>query len=208
VLGELGAIAQRKGDMAKAAEHLDRALELFERVPDDLHGISFASAARGVINHLEGDLAGARRYYEAALESGSKSGDTDSIASALVNLGEVEEAEAAFDRAYEHYTKSLELFASRGKKVAIAYCAEIIAGISVKHRNKPSDAAIFFGFANALREEIESPIESFNAERLEADKAAAKAAMPEDTFEVSWNAGASLDVDEFLTLVKDLELSN
>ena len=208
VLGELGAIAQRQGDMKKATEYLDRALELFEQVPEDLHGISFASAARGVINHLEGDLAGARKYYEAALETGSKSGDTDSIASALVNLGEVAEAEGDYDQGYAHYTRSLELFARRGKKVAIAYCAEIIAGLSCKHRDKPSDAAIYFGFANALREEVESPIEPFNAERLKADIEATESAMTPETFRESWSAGASLDVDEFLTLVKDLEFSN
>jgi non-specific serine/threonine protein kinase len=206
-LGELGAIAERQGDMKKAADYLDKALELFERVPDDLHGRSFAAAARGVINHLDGDLPGARAFYEAALEMGSKSGDTDSIASALVNLGEVEEAEGDYDQAYSHYAKSLGLYAHRGKKVAIAYCAEIIAGLSSKHRDKPSDAAMFFGFADALRKEIESPIESFNAERLQADIKVTESAMTPDTFKGSWDAGASLDIDEFLTLIKDLELS-
>lgn len=207
VLGELGAIAQRQGDMKKAQCYLDRALALFEQVPEDLHGISFACAARGVINHLEGDLEGAKRYYEKALETGSQSGDTDSIASALVNLGEVAEAEADYEKAYEYYTDSLELFARRGKKVAIAYCAEVIAGLSARHRNKPSDAAIFFGFASALREEIDSPIEPFNAGRLEADKALAEAAMTPETYRVSWEAGASLDVAEFLTQIKDMKLS-
>jgi non-specific serine/threonine protein kinase len=207
VLGELGAIAQRQGDMAKARDYLDRALTLFEQVPDDLHGISFACAARGVINHLEGDVAGAKRYYEQALETGSQAGDTDSIASALVNLGEVAEAEADYEQAYAHYRKSLELFARRGKKVAIAYCAEIIAGLSARHRNKPSDAAIFFGFASALREEINSPIEPFNAERLQADMAVAEAAMTPETYRGSWQAGASLDVDEFLIQLKDMDLS-
>jgi predicted ATPase len=207
VLGELGAIAERQGDMEKAAAYLDRALELFEQVPDDLHGRSFAAAARGVINHLDGDLAGARVFYEAALAVGSKSGDTDSIASALVNLGEVAEAEGDYDQAYTHYTRSLELFAHRGKKVAIAYCAEIIAGLSSKHRDKPSDAALFLGFAEALRKEIESPIESFNAERLQADIKATENAMTPETFQASWNAGTSLDIDEFLVLIKDLELS-
>ena len=67
---------------------------------------------------------------------------------------------------------------------------------------------MFFGFADALREEIESPIESFNAERLQADIEATEKAMTSDTFQGSWNAGASLDIDEFLTLIKDLELSN
>ncbi|MEE4143761.1 MAG: tetratricopeptide repeat protein [Halieaceae bacterium] len=208
VLGELGAIAQRQGDMEKAADCLDRALQLFEQAPDDLHGRSFAAAARGVINHLKGDLQGARAFYEAALETGSKSGDTDSIASALVNLGEVEEAEGDYEKAYDHYTKCLGLYAHRGKKVAIAYCAEIIAGLSTKHRDKPSDAAMFFGFADALRKEIESPIESFNAQRLQADIEATRSAMTPDTFKGSWDAGASLDIDEFLTLIRDLELSD
>ena len=207
VLGELGAIAERQGDMKRAAGCLDRALQLFERVPEDLHGRSFASAARGVINHLDGDLVGARKYYESALATGSNSGDTDSIASALVNLGEVAEAEGDHEQAYEYYTESLRLFARRGKKVAIAYCAEIIAGISTKHRDKPSDAALFFGFADALRKETESPIEPFNAERLQKDIQATESAMTPDTFQASWSAGTSLDIDEFLVLIRDLELS-
>jgi non-specific serine/threonine protein kinase len=208
VLGELGAIAERQGDMKKAAEYLDRALALFAQVPDDAHGHSFASAARGVINHLEGDLVGARNYYESALATGSTSGDSDSIASALVNLGEVAEAEGDYEQAYAHYSNSLELFAHRGKKVAIAYCAEIIAGLSSKHRDKPSDAALFFGFAEALRKEIESPIEPFNADRLEADIETTQNLMEPETFRASWDAGTSLDIDEFLLLIKDLDLSN
>jgi non-specific serine/threonine protein kinase len=207
VLGELGAIAERQGDMKKAAEYLDKALELFKKVPDDLHGRSFAAAARGVVNHLDGDLAGARKFYESALATGSKSGDTDSIASALVNLGEVAEAEGDYDQAYTHYTQSLQLFAHRGKKVAIAYCAEIIAGLSSKHRDRPYDAALFFGFAESLRKEIESPIEPFNAERLQADIKVTENAMTPETFQASWNAGASLDIDEFLVLIKDVKLS-
>ena len=138
---------------------------------------------------------------------GSKSGDTDSIASATVNLGEVAEAEGDFEQAYAHYTRSLELFAHRGKKVAIAYCAEIIAGLSSKHLDKPSDAALFFGFAQALREDIESPIESFNAERLRADITATRSAMTPETFQASWDAGESLEIDEFLIVIKDLQLS-
>lgn len=208
VLGELGAIAQRQGDMNKAVSYLDRALQLFEQVPEDLHGRSFASAARGVINHLDGDLVGARQYYESALATGSTSGDTDSIASAQVNLGEVAEAEGNYEQAYEYYTESLRLFARRGKKVAIAYCAEIIAGISTKHRDKPSDAALFFGFADALRKETESPIEPFNAERLQSDIRLTEAAMTQETFHASWSAGSSLDIDEFLLLMRDLELSD
>ena len=59
-----------------------------------------------------------------------------------------------------------------------------------------------------VRKEIESPIESFNAERLQADIKVTESAMTPDTFKGSWDAGASLDIDEFLTLIKDLELSN
>lgn len=207
-LGELGAIAERKGDMDKAVGYLDRALSLFEAVPEDLHGVSFAAAARGVINHLDGDLKGARQFYERALSAGSQSGDSDSIAVSLVNLGEVAEAEGDFTQAYEYYSRCLDLFAKRGKKVAVAYCAEIIAGLNIKHREKASDAALMFGFAHALREETESPIEPFNAQRLEDDIAATRSAMLNEAFQASWNAGASLDIDEFLALVRDLEASD
>lgn len=207
IMGELGAIAERRGDMAKAADYLDRALQLFEQAPADLHGKSFAAAARGVIDHLDGDLAGARQFYELALSAGSESGDTDSIATALVNLGEVAEAEGHYDQAYDYYTRSLEMFARRGKKIAITYCVEIIAGLNCKHRSKPAEAALFFGFADALRTELESPIESFNAARLQADIEATENAMAPDAFQASWNAGASLDIDEFLVLIKDLEVT-
>ena len=100
------------------------------------------------------------------------------------------------------------MFARRGKKIAITYCVEIIAGLNCKHRSKPSEAALFFGFADALRREMESPIESFNADRLQADIKTAENAMTPEAFQASWNAGSSLDVDEFLVLVKDLALSD
>ena len=201
VLGELGAIAQRRGELEQSAELLDRALALYAAVPEDLHGRSFVSAARGVVNHLQGDLAGARGYYQTALDIGGESGDSDSIASALVNMGELEEAANDIEAAYRHYADSLALFADRGKKVAIAYCAEVLAGLDVKHRNNAADAALLFGFAAHLREQIAAPIEPFNAERLDADMAAARAALSEEAYSSAWRTGATLSVADVLSLI-------
>lgn len=196
-IGELGAISISQSEFTRAATQLDEALSIrTEKVHDPAHE-SFLLATRGVVHHLQTDLENAKALYEKALAVGSELGDTDAMASALVNLGEIAEADGDFDEAYARYRESLNLFHARGKKVAIAYCTELLAGLSVK-QGRADQGAMLFGFAEQLRVDIAAPIEPYNESRLNADLDATRAALTEEGFQTSWKTGAGLYVDEFL----------
>ncbi len=61
-----------------------------------------------------------------------------------------------------------------------------------------SEAAFLFGVAEAIREELEAPVESFNTERIEDDKRRTREAMDEDDSLAAWEAGRQLGIDGVL----------
>jgi len=74
----------------------------------------------------------------------------------------------------------------------------VIAGLEVRVKDRPSEAAFLFGAAEAIREIIDVPVEPFNMERLRKDTEQAREAVDQEDFMVSWNAGRGLEVDGVL----------
>lgn len=203
-IGELGALSISQGNLETAAKYLDQAIAIREdAVPHNQH-LSFLVSARGVIHHLVGDLEAAKSCYIQALDIGT---DPDPIASAMVNLGEIAEAEADLDAAYGYYRDSLKLFYERGKKVAVAYCTELLAALATRHFANPELAAMLFGFSAALREEINSPIALYNEDRLNSDLAETRASLEPDAFDQAYANGLDLHIDDYLTYIEALEIS-
>jgi non-specific serine/threonine protein kinase len=198
VLCELGAISARLGDLDSAANYLDECLDLAQAEQMVDRSMSVFLSTRGVVEHLKGDLVAAKALYVEGLKIGRGVGDKDSTATALLNLGEIVEAEGNTHEAYEHYRDSLKLYGDLGHKLAIAYCAEVIAGLEVRANSHSSEAAFLFGAAEAIREELEAPVESFNTERVEDDKRRTREAMDEDDYLAAWEAGRQLGVDGVL----------
>ena len=201
-LGELGAIKIGLGQLDESEALLDQAIQIRRSSTPHLSHESFLLATRGVVDHLKGDLAKAKALYQEALEIGSDEGDTDSIASALVNLGEIAQAESNNPEADRCYRESLRLFYARGKKVAVAYCTELIAGLS-RMEGRPEQAALLLGFADQLRLEIASPIEPYNEERLNSELAKTREEISEESFNTSWETGHELHIDDFLAYASD-----
>lgn len=206
-LGELGAIAISSNKLEDAASQLDRAINIRETAHPNDHHLSFLLATRGVVYHLNQALDQAKSYYSRALEIGAQLGDMDSKASAMVNMGEIAEAEADVSVAYSYYRDSLQLFYERGKKVAIAYCAEVLAGLSARHLSQAAHAALLFGFTDSLRTEINTPIEPFNEQRLRDDIEFTRSVLSESEFKNQWEIGAGLHLEDFLSYIQQGELS-
>jgi hypothetical protein len=83
-------------------------------------------------------------------------------------------------------------------KAAIATCAELIAGLELRVKDCPSEAAFLFGAAEAIRKRIDVPVEPFNLDRMERDIQATRDAINKEDFLLSWNAGRELEVDGIL----------
>jgi predicted ATPase/class 3 adenylate cyclase len=197
-LGELGAILQRRGDLDRAAAFLAEALEGLRQTPNR-ERVSFTLIALGVVEHLRGDLDAAAGCYEEGLAIGRALGDQNAIATALVNLGEVQQQRGDNVAGAGYYRESLGIYARLGLRNAIAYCLEILAGIDAV-AGRMREAALEFGAAERIREEIGAPVESFNLDRVHRDLARVRDSMDADTFHDLWQQGRDLRLDEAIEL--------
>ena len=190
-LVELGAVAERDGNYAEAAGYLDEALGLLRATGGRPDRLAHVLITRGVIFHIEGDLEEAKRYYAESLAVGSDLGDKNSIATATVNLGEIAELQGNLEEARDQYRASLKLYGELSHRLAVAYCLEVLAGLETRLGN-PADGALLFGAAEALREELDAPIESFNEARLTKDVQATRDAAGDATFEAKRSEGRQM----------------
>ena len=200
---ELGAVAEREQDNSKAARYLDEALALLRSVPGDSSSVkdrlAHALNARGVIHHLNDQLDEARSFYEESLAFGTELGDKNAIATATVNLGEIAATQGRLEEARDRYLSSLHLYGELDFKLAIAYSLEVLAGLETR-LGEAEEGAVLFGAADALREEIAAPIESFNEERLNAEVQSTRMALG-DRFDDAWNRGRRMTSEEAIRQV-------
>ena len=115
-----------------------------------------------------------------------------------MNLGEIFEEEGEHIEAYSHYRDSLKFWGELKHMAAIARCAEVIAGLEVRVKGRPSEAAFLFGAAEAIREIIDVPVEPFNMEWRRKDKEQGREGVDQEDFMVAWNAGRGLEADGVL----------
>lgn len=197
-LCELGAIAQRRGEFDVASGFLEECISLAraENVSD--HNLSYYLIVQGVTEHLMDNLPEAKKLYVESLSIGRESGDKTRTATALLNLGEIIEAEGKFRDAYSHYRDSLALWIELKHKQAIARCAEVIAGLEVRINERPYEAAFLLGAAESIREVIDVPVEPFNLQTVNDDIALTRDALDTDAYEAAWNAGRGLKVEGVL----------
>ena len=167
VLAELGVIAVRRGDLETASDRLDECLILAEAGRTSDGSMSFYLNTRGVVEHLIGNLSAAKAFYTKGLSVGRGAGDKMRTATALLNLGEIVEAEGQHSEAHSLYRDSLRIWVELKHKEAIARCAEVLAGLEIRSKGNPSEAAFLFGAAEAIRQEIEVPVEPFNLVQME-----------------------------------------
>ena len=198
VLSEMAAIVQRGGDIDRATAYMDECISLARSGGTADHNMSFFLIGKGVSEHLRGNLTAAKQTYVEGLKIAQDGGDTMRMANALMNLGEIVEEEGQLDEAYSCYLDGLKYLAELKHKVGIATCAELIAGLELRVKDCPSEAAFLFGAAEAIRKRIDAPVEPCNLDRLERDKEATRDAINEEDFLLSWNAGRELEVDGIL----------
>ncbi len=198
VLCELGAIAQRRRDLDKASDCMTECIELARAEQMSDQNLSFYLIVKGITEHLRGDLALAKAAYIEGLEIAENTGDKTRMANALMNLGEIIEAEDQPEQACICYRDSLALWGELHHTAAIAACAEIIAGIEVRFHNCPSEAAFLFGAADAARDLIDVPPDPSMLDKLEADRRSARLAMSTTEFDAAWHAGRELGVEGIL----------
>jgi len=189
---------QRGGDFYGASAYMDECIALARAEGTADHNMSFFLIVKGISEHLRGDLAAAKAAYIEGLRIAQNGGDKTRMANALINLGEIMEAEDDLEQAYSYYRNSLKYMAELKHKAGIAAGAELIAGLELRLKDCPSEAAFLFGAAAAVRKKIDVPVEPFNLEKIERDIQATRDAINAEDYLVAWNAGRELEIDGIL----------
>jgi predicted ATPase/class 3 adenylate cyclase len=195
-LGELGAILQRQGSNERSESVLQEALAILRDI-DDPERLSFTLVALGALQHIQGRLEEAAENYTESLEIGRQRGDKHASATALVNLGEIAQLQGDNGKARDMYSESLSLYHQLHMDIAIAYCLEVLAGIDAAE-GEARRAAQLFGAADYMREEIGTPVESFNQERYQKYLDTARAGLDDEEFDQAFGEGQKMTTDEVI----------
>lgn len=153
--------------------------------------LAAALRGRGDVARLHGDLAGARRLYEQALDRFDPQWvrSVGSRCRALIGLGLIAEAEGDLVTAGELHLRATEAAVNTGALPEAARAIEALAGIELA-RGMPAAAAKLLGGAAVLR----------GLTLASEVGAAARAALGESAYAAAHDAGERLSHEEVLRL--------
>lgn len=165
LLSNLAIIARFQGDLAESRRLNEEALAIRRQVGDRRTIANSLNNLGNLVRNL-GDLAQARRHLEEALQLQREVGDRWAIANSLNNLGNVVRDQADFETARQFYVESLTINYEFDDRRAIAYVLEDMAGLEAV-QNRASRALLLVGAAQALREEIGTPLSTVEQGQLD-----------------------------------------
>lgn len=165
LLSNLAIIARFQGELAESRRLNEEALEIRRQVGDRRTIANSLNNLGNLVRNL-GDLAQARRHLEEALQLQREVGDRWAIANSLNNLGNVVRDQADFATAGQFYVESLTINYEFGDRRAIAYVLEDMAGLEAA-QDRASRALLLVGAAQALREEIGTPLSTVEQGQLD-----------------------------------------
>jgi tetratricopeptide (TPR) repeat protein len=115
ILGELGVIFYYSGELEKALEYYEKALELEEEL-EIKEGIASILGNIGIVYSTRGELDKALEYYRKVLKLYEELGIKEGMAIAIGNIGTIYQIKGELDKALEYYEKALKLHEELGRK--------------------------------------------------------------------------------------------
>jgi tetratricopeptide (TPR) repeat protein/predicted transcriptional regulator len=112
-LNNLGTVENERGNLDRAAERYEEALDRYRDV-DDRHGESKCLNNLGTLAHVRGDLAEAERYYLRSQEIDEEVGARRTRANTLTNLGVLAKTRGDPSLAEQRYREASELYREVG----------------------------------------------------------------------------------------------
>jgi tetratricopeptide (TPR) repeat protein len=147
--------------------------------------------------HL-GDYERAAAVLEEALALFRELGDKRNIAYVLGNLGGLAYRQGDYERAAVLHTEALVLFRELGDKGDIANSLMLLAKVA-QRQGSYERAAHLFGAAEALREVVGVPVESYERAEYESSLTAARAELGEAAFAAAWAEGRALALEQAIS---------
>jgi DNA-binding CsgD family transcriptional regulator len=192
----LGAIAQKRGDLVAAERVLRHSLDHL-RAAGDVGQEAYALAYLGDIVRQRGDLASAQPTLEKAIVQLRTGGDAYSLAYALFALGSVLRDRDRHDAALTDFVDMLAICRDLGDRLGFAQCFEGMAP-SLVSLGYPARAVRLLGAAEPIRQSLASPLPPSEAPVVERAMALARDALGQEAFEAAWSAGQALSPEQAL----------
>jgi predicted ATPase len=199
-LSALGTIALLGGDFARARELYEESLELKRKVADTSSVADLVSNL-GMLAYEQGDYTAARGLYEESLDIRRQSGDQHGIGISLINLGQAVHAQGDLEAAQTTFCESLELWKTLEGKLGIAYALEglaAVAGAPGATVERARHAALLWGAAESVRNEIDARLSPGDRARYEQAVATARGAVPAAEFDAAWAKGRAMPLNEVI----------
>jgi predicted ATPase/class 3 adenylate cyclase/sugar phosphate isomerase/epimerase len=193
-LTSLGRMALQDGDYAGARAMFEEGLSV-RRSIGDRWGTATSLTCLGELARTEGDLRQATAYLTEALTVARETGIKAAIAWALHEMGHVALAQGDTGQAGLQLAESLRIAREIDQRQRIAATLAGIAGVMAA-QGQPARAARLFGAAAALFDGLGVTMERADRMADERDEAAARAALGDEAFASSWEAGRALTLEQ------------
>ena len=198
----LGNSSLALGDLPGARAYLNRALPIAKQVGDNWLIASILNNM-GEVARVEADYLQAQQYYEQSEALFRQGGDVEDHNRLVHSLGYVALYQGDTARAEELFHKSMTVFRELGMQRGIAECLAGFARLSLV-RGRPVEAATLLSAASAM-------IRKTSADWWPADQAEVRtslkglhAALDEAQFELAWQAGREMGLEDALALEESL----
>jgi predicted ATPase/DNA-binding SARP family transcriptional activator len=167
----LGLVARDRGDLAAAADHIERSGALAQELGLD-RDVIIANTNLADLALAAGDLEGARRRFERTLAWNEANVARVDDSFALLGLGAVAHRSGRLDEAAEHLAKALTLCERAGFRHNAAIALVGLAAIAAD-RGEHDDAALLLGHGSELLSVTGSELNGADAELYARTKATA-----------------------------------
>jgi predicted ATPase len=196
-LTNLGNVAFEQGDLPRARALYEEGLSLYQQT-GDLRRIAAAQINLSNLASAQGDLPFAEQLLNQSISTLRDLDHPVYIANALTNLGDVRLKQGDHSGAAAAFLESIAIAHDTHDREVLPYSLEGLGGVAFAqgalHR-----AAVLWGAAERLREEIGSPLPPNVANHHSSKVAVARAAARDpEAFERAWQEGRGMTVVQML----------
>ncbi len=224
LLDESRAISQALGDQARVAWatlHQARLLFLSQREPEQAQRLAEQSLAQfeaqgigwmrawdlSLLGHMHlarGEWALARAKLEESAVYLQETGNRCDSCEPLLGLARAALGQQELAEARRRAQESLRIQVALGSQALLPACLEVV-GMLLAAEGKAREAALHWGRAEALREELGAPRHPVKRADYEQAVAAARRELGEEAFATAWAKGRTTPVEQVIASVLQME---
>ncbi len=199
-LYDVGLAAYYQGDFPTATKYLEESLQIRQDA-NDLWGMAESQHGLGLVALGEKDYVKARTHHEASLALAQQIGDVSRHGGSLHWLGCMDLAEGDVTGAEARHKESLALFRELGDRWGLSHCFAGYASLAA-HKGDLPRAVTLWSVADALRDQIGSPLPPVERAQRNLDLAEAKERLGDDAaFDRAWEEGLQLTLEQAVELL-------